>query len=337
MTKDVFVFAEQNEGELRPITLELLTEGKKIARKLSGKVVCTVLGNDVRQLSATLGHYGADVVIVADEEHLAAYSARTYASILRKVVDCYEPWVFLFGSTPSGREIAPALAAMVGTGLVTDCNILDIGESDQLVMTKFVYGGQASAEIICPNARPQMATIQPGLVDVDEPDYSRVAEVATVEDDPVDRLSEMVKILEFIKGDPKKIDISDAETVVAGGRGMNDKEGFRLIEGLADVINGSVAGSRVAADKNWIQYKRQVGLSGKTTTPEVFVACAISGAIQFQAGMKDSKYIIAINKDKYAPIFNIADLKILGDVHKILPPLIEKIWKIREKNKKREG
>jgi electron transfer flavoprotein alpha subunit len=280
-----------------------------------------------------LGHHGADVALVADEAFLASYSPRIQAFILKKIIDSHQPWLFLFGSTPYGREIAPALAAKVGASLVTDCSILDVDGADRLVMTKFIYGGQASAEIVCPDEEPQMATIQPGTVDIDEPDYSREAEVVTVDCGGIDAKPVDTQVIEFLKGNPKEIDISDAEILVAGGRGMANKGSFQLIEELADLIDGSVGGSRVAADKGWIPYSRQVGLSGKTTVPALFIACGISGAVQFLAGMKNSKNIIAINKDKYAPIFNIADLRVLGDVHKILPPLIERIREIKkEKN-----
>jgi len=227
--------------------------------------------------------------------------------------------------------VAPTLAVKTKSGLVTDCNILDIDENDQLIMTKFIYGGQASVNIVCSNKKLQIATIQPGVVDVDEHNLSRNAEIIEFDTNKITNKFKLdIQVVGFMEGDPKLIDLTDAEIIVSGGRGMDDAEHYKLIEDLAEVFSGSVGGSRVATDKGWIPHCRQVGLSGKITTPKLFVACAISGAIQFQAGMKESKYILAINRDRYAPIFKIADLKILGDIHQVLPFLIERIKKIKK-------
>jgi electron transfer flavoprotein alpha subunit len=332
MTKGVLVLGEHSNGELCSITFELLTEGKKLARKIGAKLVCVILGQDMQAFPKTLGGYGADEVLIADEPCLREYAARTYVSVLREVVTLYHPEIFLFGSTPSGREIAPMLAAKVGAAVITDCNILDIDSSGRLVMTKFVYNGQASVEIACDETATKLATIQPGMIDIDEPDYSRVTTISPLDCGRFNIAPADTKVIDFLRGDPRKIDLSEARIVVAGGRGMADGGGFKLIEELADAIDGSVGGSRVAADKGWIPHSRQVGLSGRTTTPELFVACGISGAVQFLAGMKNSKNIIAINKDRYAPIFSVADLKILGDVKEVLPPLVKELHAIKKNN-----
>ncbi len=334
MNKNIFVLAEQHKGELQPITLELLSESKRLARKLEGDVICILFGQSEDHLYPILGHYGADTVLAVEGEDLHHYSTKMYVSVLQDLTTSYEPWIFLLGSTPMGREVGPALAAKIGTGLVTDCNILDIDQNDQLIMTKFIYGGQASANLIIPNSRPQMATIRPGVIDAEGPDFTEKAEIIKFSiNSSKDLVSPGTRVVGFVEGDPKSIDLSDAEIIVAGGRGMDDTTHFSLITDLAETINGSVGGSRVAVDKGWISHERQVGLSGKTTMPKLFMACAISGAIQFQAGMRESKHILAINKDRYAPIFKIADLKILGDVHQILPTLIEKVKKYKSENK----
>jgi electron transfer flavoprotein alpha subunit len=333
MNKNIFVLAEQRETKLQPITLELLSESKRLAKKLGGKVICILFGEGEDNVFSTLGHYGADSVLVVEGEDFQHYSIKMYVSVLHELTVSYKPSIFLMGSTPAGREVAPALAAKIGTGLVTDCNILDIAENDRLVMTKFIFGGQASANLIIPNTTPQMATVRPGVIDAEEPDLSKKAEIIKVSIDVrKDQVKSDTRVVGFIQGDPKSIDLSDAEIIVAGGRGMDDRAHFSLITDLAEAINGSVGGSRVAVDKGWISYERQVGLSGKITKPYLFIACAISGAIQFQAGMRESKHILAINKDRYAPIFKIADLKILGDVHQLLPAFIDKIKSNKSKN-----
>jgi len=261
---------------------------------------------------------------LADGEGLEQYSANTYASILEDLIKAHAPWILLMGATPIGRDLAPKIAVRINTGLVTDCNILDIDEAGLLVMTKFIYGGKASASIICPNGRPQMATIRVGLVDVEKPDATKKAEIVSV-NAGIKSWESPTKVVGFIKGNPKLVDLTEAERIVGGGAGVGAEEHFRLIEELAEALNASVGGTRVAVDKGWLPFSRQIGQTGKIVSPEIFIICGASGAIHFQMGMKDSKRIIAVNSDRTAPIFKIADVGILGDLHQVGPEIVERL------------
>lgn len=328
MNRSVWVLAEQRDGRLRQISLELLTEGRKLANKLSERLCCVLLGKDVKPLCSTLADHGADAIFLADGVELEQYSPKAYASILGDLIKAHAPWILLMGATPIGRDLAPKVAARVKTGLITDCNILDIDEKGLLVMTKFIYGGKASATTICPTGRPQMATIRPGLVDLEKPDKTREAEIVHI-NVGVESRDSSTKVVGFIKGDPKVVDLTEAEKIVCGGGGVGGEEQFKLIEELAVTLDASIGGTRVAVDKGWIPFSRQIGQTGKIVSPEIFITCGASGAIHFQMGMKDSKRIIAINIDRNAPIFKIADVGVLGDLHQTIPEIVKRLKNLR--------
>ncbi len=323
MNRSVWVLAEQKERELLQVSLELLMEGRKLAHKLSDHLNCVLIGSDVQPLCPALARYGAEKIFLADQKDSEAYDPDYQIALLESLIKKHSPWILLIGATPHGRELAPKLAARLKTGLVTDCTILDIDEKGLLLMTKFIYGGKASAMITCPNGRPQMATIRPGLVDLDKGTGRKEAEILAI--DPLPSGGSAKKILGLLKGDPKQVDLTEAERIVVGGGGVKGKEEFKLIEELAEALGASVGGSRVAVDKGWVPFQRQIGITGKVVAPEVMIICGVSGAVHFEAGVKDSKMILAINSDRNAPIFKRADIKVSGDLHQVIPEILKRV------------
>ncbi|MBE6051233.1 MAG: electron transfer flavoprotein subunit alpha/FixB family protein [Clostridium sp.] len=319
--KGVWVFAEQREGELQKVSLELLGEGRKIADKLGVKLTALLLGDKIEALSETLAKHGADEVLVVEDEKLASYTTDAYAKVICDLATERKPGILFIGATFIGRDLGPRVAARLETGLTADCTSLDVEvENGGLLATRPAFGGNLMATIACPEHRPQMATVRPGVfakVDAD-PSKCNVEKVEVKLTDADVR----TKVLETIKSKKDVVDISEAKVIVAGGRGVGSKENFALLEELAEVLGGTVAGSRAAVEKGWIDNAYQVGQTGKTVKPSIYVACGISGAIQHVAGMQDSDMIIAINKDETAPIMKVADYGIVGDVKKVLPELI---------------
>ena len=326
--KGVWVFAEQREGELQKVSLELLGEGRKIADKLGVKLTALLLGHNIKDLANTLGEHGADEVIVCDNKLLEHYTTDGYTKVICELASERKPGILFIGATFIGRDLGPRVAARLSTGLTADCTQLDVEVSNgDLLATRPAFGGNLMATIACPDHRPQMATVRPGVFEKIE---EKNAEFV-VEDVNVNLTSEDIrtKVVEIVKEAKEIEDISEANFIVAGGRGLGCKENFDKLYELAEVVGGSVAASRGAIDKGWIERDYQVGQTGKTVRPNIYIACGISGAIQHAAGMQDSDMIIAINKDESAPIMKLADYAIVGDVNKVLPELIAQFKEIQ--------
>lgn len=323
--KGVWVFAEQRDGNLQKISLELIGKGREIADKIGEKLTAVLLGHEVGKLAKALISHGADEVLVADHILLKNYTTDGYTNVICELVNERKPEIMFIGATYIGRDLGPRLAARVHTGLTADCTGLDIdGETGNLLMTRPAFGGNLMATIECPNYRPQMTTVRPGVFNVPSSISGRDGKIENVnvnlkEDDIRTKVEKIVKSLK------DKIDITEADVIVSGGRGVGNKEGFALIKELAGVLGGVVGGSRAAIESGLIEKDYQVGQTGKTVRPKLYIACGISGAIQHQAGMQDSEYIVAINKNGDAPIMGIADLAVVGDLYKVIPELIKEI------------
>jgi len=324
-TKDVWILVEQREGQLEDISLELISEGRCLADGLKAEVCVVVVGNSHRELAEILASYGADRVHFLDNALVSNYSEELYVDALCKLFIESDPEILLCGATLMGKDLAPKLAARLKTGLVSECMSLALNEEGLLSQTKLTYGGRISSTIICPTARPQMATISPGIMAMKKPDSGRKAKVMLFPF-PIDQKEPRIRTVKsFIKANPEKIGIDEADVIVAGGRGMGSFENFQLLKDLAKVLGGVVAGSLPVIDEGWLPRKQQVGQTGMTVTPNLYIACGISGSQYHTLGMKDSKLIIAINKDRNAPIFKLADMSIVGDVLEVIPAIINKL------------
>ena len=321
MSKDVYVLAEQRDGNIQKVAFELVGEATKLAKDLNEQVVAILLGDGVTAKAEELIQHGADKVIVVDDPMLAKYATEPYAKAITAIIKEFDPEIVLYGATSIGRDLAPRVSARVHTGLTADCTKLEIAEDTKLLnMTRPAFGGNIMATIVCKNHRPQMATVRPGVMKALAKDEARKGEVVDFKVDFTD--ADMnVKIREVVKGDSKTVDITEAKILVSGGRGIGSPDFFEKLQELADVLGGVVSASRAAVDSGWIAKDRQVGQTGKTVRPQVYFAIGISGAIQHVAGMEESDLIIAINKDEDAPIFDVADYGIVGDLNKIVPQL----------------
>ncbi len=328
--KNVFVFAEQREGILQPVTLELIGKARDLAKDLNEKVVAVLLGHEVEcQCQKLIGH-GADEVIIIDDLILRDYVTEQYTQAITQIITAFRPSIFLFGASTIGRDLAPRLSARMNTGLTADCTKLEISEDDkQLLMTRPAFGGNLMATITCTKHRPQMSTVRPGVMQKLPYDESRTGAIIPF-DATFDESKFKVKLIENVKEDKGLVDISEAKVLVSAGRGIGNKEGFENLEALASLLNAQVSASRAIVDAGIVSHDRQVGQTGKTVRPDLYLALGISGAIQHLAGMEESDFIIAINKDKFAPIFQIADLGIVGDVNKIIPALSERLKLIKK-------
>ena len=325
----VWVFAEQRNGELQKVSLEILGEGRRLANELGVKLTAVLLGENVAHMANTLGEHGADEVLVAEHEALKNYTTEGYAKVICDLVDQRKPGILFIGATFIGRDLGPRVAARLTTGLTADCTSLavDVTNGD-LLATRPAFGGNLMATIACPEHRPQMATVRPGV-------FSKLTEKNTdfnVENVEVNIQAGDIRteVLEIVKTAKETIDIGEAKVIVAGGRGVGSKENFELLQQLATALGGVVGASRGAVDKGWIEIDYQVGQTGKTVRPTIYIACGISGAIQHVAGMQDSDMIIAINKDETAPIMKVADYAIVGDVAKVVPEMISKLNQMSE-------
>jgi electron transfer flavoprotein alpha subunit len=325
--KGVFVFAQQVDNKLAGVSFELLGKGKALAKDLGCDVTAILLGSGVEPLCASLTEHGADRVILVDDPALATYMTEPYAHALSEVLKKHKPEIVLYGATAIGRDLAPRVSARVHTGLTADCTGLDIEpETRHLLMTRPAFGGNIMATIVCAEFRPQMATVRPGVMQRCEPDASAPLKVERFEvKDLASRAN--VEILDVVKKVSGKMDIQDAKILVSGGRGMGGPENFSILEELAKVLGGAVSSSRAAVDAGWVEKDRQVGQTGKTVRPKLYIACGISGAIQHLAGMEESDLIVAINKDPGAPIFEVADFGLVGDLFKIVPLFTEAVKK----------
>ena len=334
--KGVFIYAQQVDGEISPIAFELLGKAKDLAADLDTDVTAVLLGSKIKGLADQLAEYGADRVIVVDDPVLEVYRTEPYAQALTAVINEYKPEIMLVGATAIGRDLGPRVSARVGTGLTADCTKLEIDDfplnplpgkeqkHNQLLMTRPAFGGNTIATIACPDNRPQMATVRPGVMQKIDPVKGAKAEV--VEFNP--ELKEnncYVEILDIVKEVAEVADIQQAKILVSGGRGVGSKENFKILQDLADALGGTVSCSRAVVDNGWMPKDLQVGQTGKTVRPNVYFAIGISGAIQHTAGMEESDIIIAINKDESAPIFDVADYGIVGDLNKIVPLITEAV------------
>ena len=327
MSKDVYVLAEQRDGNIQKVAFELVGEATKLAKDLNEQVVAILLGDGVTAKAEELIQHGADKVIVVDDPMLAKYATEPYAKAITAIIKEFDPEIVLYGATSIGRDLAPRVSARVHTGLTADCTKLEIAEDTKLLnMTRPAFGGNIMATIVCKNHRPQMATVRPGVMAALAADTARKGEVVPfkVEFTPADM---NIEIIEEVKETKKIVDVTEAKVLVSGGRGIGSPEFFNTLKELADLLGGEVAASRAVVDAGWIGKEYQVGQTGKTVRPNLYIACGISGAIQHVAGMESSEVVISINKNDGAAIFDVSDLGIVGDVKTIIPKLIEALKK----------
>jgi len=326
--KDVYVFVEQRENKIQSVAIELLGKARELADELGEKVVAVLLGYNIQSKAKELIACGADKVLCVEDDALEYYMTEPYTQAITQIVKSRNPDIFLFGATTIGRDLGPRLSARIGTGLTADCTGLAISEEKELLMTRPAFGGNLMATIICKEHRPQMSTVRPGVMRTKPKDETRQGEIEMVKVD-FDKSKFKVRILENVKEEKSLIDITQADILVSGGRGVGCVEGFEALSDLAKVLGAEVSASRAMVDAGLIPQERQVGQTGKTVRPDVYFALGISGAVQHLAGMEESEYIIAVNKDKGASIFNVADLGIVGDLNQIVPALTRRLKKIR--------
>ena len=351
--KDVWVYAEQRAGKLMNVSLELLGEGGKLAKEIGDRKVCALLiGYETDPLIPQLYAYVADVVYQIDDPLLKNYTTDGYTKVMTDAIREYKPEIVLFGATHIGRDLAPRVAARLDTGLTADCTRLDVSmknyieylkknttldtsgldpesEDKGLKQTRPAFGGNIMATIITSRTRPQMATVRPGVMSKLPKDETRKGELIKVKHS----LSESdirTQVVEVVKAAKEMVSLTDAEIICSGGRGLGDPSGFELIKKFADAVGGVVGASRAAVDSGWIDHSHQVGQTGTTVKPKIYFACGISGAIQHLAGMQTSDIIVAINKDPDAPIFEVADFGIVGDLYKVVPKIIEEWNRVKE-------
>ena len=334
--KGVFVFAQQVDNVISNIAYELIGKGKELAKDLGVEVTAVLVGSDVKGLADQLAEYGADKVIVVDDPELKEYRTEPYTHAIASVIKEFKPEIFLIGATAIGRDLGPRVCARIHTGLTADCTKLDIGDfpmnpvpgretkHNQLLMTRPAFGGNTIATIACPDFRPQMATVRPGVMQKAPKEAGKKA-VVTEFNPGFTKNNKYVDILEVVKAVSNTVDIMDAKILVSGGRGVGSPENFKILDDLAEAIGGTVSCSRAVVDAGWKPKDLQVGQTGKTVRPNVYFAIGISGAIQHLAGMEESDITVAINKDESAPIFDVADYGVVGDLNKIVPMLTEKI------------
>ena len=334
--RGVFTFAQQVDGKLSGISLELIGKGKDLAADLNTEVTAVLLGSDIKGLVDELAEHGADKIIVVDDSKLKEYRTEPYTQALAAVINEFKPEIFIIGATAIGRDLGPRVSARVGTGLTADCTQLEIGDyplvaiagreqkHNQLLMTRPAFGGNTIATIACPENRPQMATVRPGVMQKKERVAGAKAQIIDF-DAKLTENDKYVEILEIVKNAKTTEDIMAAKILVSGGRGVGSAENFKILKDLADVLHGTVSCSRAVVDAGWMPKDIQVGQTGKTVRPHLYFAIGISGAIQHAAGMQNSGLIIAINTNENAPIFDIADIGITGDLYKVIPEILDEM------------
>jgi len=321
----VWVYCEFRAGKLASVALELLGIGRKLADARGVKLSAVLIGSGTETSAEKLIAHGADIVYRADDEALTYFTDETYGAVLTKLIQEHKPEVVLAGATAIGRSFIPGVANTLGAGLTADCTQLEIRETDgALLQTRPAFGGNIMATIECPNSRPQMSTVRPNVMKELEFDDSRSGDIVDVSLDS-SMLKSKVRVLESVIAEHDAVNIQESDVLVGGGRGLDNEKGFELIRELAASLKGSVSASRAVVDAGWIGYPHQVGQTGKTVAPKLYIACGISGAIQHVAGMQSSETIVAINRDKNAPIFDVSDFGIVGDLFEVLPKLIKKI------------
>lgn len=329
--KGIQVFAEQREGVIQNVAFELLGKARELADSINEQVTAVLIGHNVADLSKDLIAAGADRVLLVDDPIVKDYITEPYTEAVEHIINTYKPEIFLLGATTIGRDLGPRLTSRVNTGLTADCTSLEISEERELLMTRPAFGGNLMATITCTEHRPQMSTVRPGVMRRHEMDYNRQGTVENVKVNFNVEKCNRVRLIRKEREQKTLVDITEANVLVSGGRGVGTQGGFATLEELARVLNAEVSSSRAMVDAGIIGHERQVGQTGKTVRPDLYIAAGISGAIQHLAGMEDSEFIIAVNKDKFAPIFQVADLGVVGDLHKILPILTEKIKAIKAK------
>ena len=323
--RGVWIVAEQRDGDLAGVSLELLGKGRELADTLGVPLEAVLVGTGIDGLAADLIAHGADTVHVVDEPGLEHYLDEPYSNVVAEIIRRHHPEIVLTGATSIGRSLIPRVAVQIETGLTADCTGLEIdGEERLLLQTRPAFGGNIMATIVCPRHRPQMATVRHKVMRALEPDPAREGEIVAESVDPK-LLESRTSFIEFVKDVTQAVNIAEADVIVSGGRGIGGPESFPMIEGLAEVLGGAVGASRAAVDAGWIPYSHQVGQTGKTVQPKLYVACGISGAVQHLVGMQSSKTIVAINKDPEAPIFKVATYGIVGDVHDVVPALTKRL------------
>lgn len=331
MSKDIYVVVEQRDGYIQNVGIELLGEATRLAAELGQKVGAILIGDGIKDKAKLLHQYGADFVVIVEDPILREYTTEPYAKALTAVIKECDPEIVLFGATSIGRDLAPRVSCRIKTGLTADCTGLDIDPETKLMrMTRPAFGGNIMAVILCKVRRPQMATVRPGVMQALPRDKGRTGETKIL-DIPFSKADMNIEILEVLKSDKASTDITEAKVLISGGRGVGGPEFFAQLQELADTFGpaADICASRASVDAGWIAKDRQVGQTGKTVRPQLYMACGISGAIQHLAGMEDSDFIIAINKSDTAPIFGAADLGVVGDVKVIVPKLAAAIAKHR--------
>lgn len=321
--KDVLVFAEQKDGKVVSVSYELLGVGRRLADELGTKLLAVLLGAGEPEAKELI-KWGADKVVVCSDPALEKFNDDTYSEILARIINQQKPSIVLAGATPVGRSFIPRVAAKLRTGLTADCTSLEIDkETKHLLQVRPAFGGNIMATILCPNYRPQMATVRPRVMKKGEYNADRTGEIIHVS---LDNIKSRTKVMEFVKEVSEvSVNLHEADIIVAGGRGIGGEKGYKMLQELAEAVGGAVGASRAAIDEGWIPYSHQVGQTGKTVNPKIYIACGISGAVQHLVGMQSSDIIIAINKNPEAPIFNVATYGIVGDLFEIVPLLTRKI------------
>jgi len=324
--RDIWIYAEHRDGKLARVSLELLGKGRKLADKLGQKLVAILLGHQVEILAPRLTEYGADIVYVIDHPDLATFNENKYGAVLIPLLKRHCPNIFLSAATTRGRSLIPQIAAELETGLTADCTDLDINpETGVLLQTRPAFGGNIMAIITCPDHRPQMATVRPHIFPKPQPIPGHKGKIIRLEMET--ELPDNVKVKSFIKTDVKESNLIEADVIIGVGRGIKGPENLKMIEELASLLNASIGGSRAVVDAGWLPSRCQIGQTGVTVSPKLYIACGISGAIQHIVGIQSAKTIVAINKDPDAPIFNVANYGIVADMFEFIPKLIEEIKK----------
>jgi len=326
MSNGVLIIAEHKDGKLKKTTYELLNTGAKLASSFGVPLEAAVLGDNLSEMTESIKQFGASKIYSIESPDLKDYTPEGYRSVLKKIVQENSNKVILLGSTPQGKDLAPRLASSLGVGLATDCIGLEVGDDGRIIFTRPIYAGKAVTTMVC-ESDPQVATLRPNVFSAEKPDFSGEGEVINV---PAEIPEIKAKVSEVIKPEVTKLDVVEADVIISGGRALKDKDNFVILDDIADLLGAAVGASRAAVDAGWIEHPHQVGQTGKTVSPKLYIACGISGAIQHLAGMLSSKCIVAINKDPDAAIFKVADYGIVGDIYEILPKLKEELVKFKK-------
>lgn len=328
--KNIWVYIETEEGKEKAVGYELLAPGRELADKRGSKLVALVIGNQVEEAAKKAIAYGADEAILLDDPQYNIYNTDMFGDAMTAMIEKYKPEGILIGATNNGRDLGPCVSCRIRTGLTADCTSIDLDEeSGNIAWTRPAFGGNLMAVILCPNTRPQMGTVRPGVFKKPVYDAARTGEIIREQAEiPANR----IELLKRVKEVAESVNLDEAEIIVSGGNGLGKAENFSYIEDLANALGGAVGASRAAVDNGWISHAHQVGQTGKTVAPKIYIACGISGAVQHLAGMSGSDTIIAVNKDPDAPIFSVADYGIVGDLFEVLPVLTQEFKRIKAEN-----